>query len=242
MDDYLPIELRITLSNSRYEDYAATVSTVPYLYKATANTITTEQLLYHITLHPDINETLTAPLEEYDAVSSYLDTYEARFSSLKYYYPALEAFIARKDAVKVLMEISYDQDSTFNYNMLSLNSIQSAMTPQQQALYLTGQYPTCPYDIIVTGLDYDVENMSTAQLLNQLLEYRDLRQQLNACDTYEAANYILDYHQGVNPFLQEFILREDASQVLWNGAMTSSDISYAMLALYLNFTGYIPYD
>ena len=234
LDGYTLTDLMLTATNSGYHHFSTTISTVPYLQSSACQTLATEELLLHITQHPEIHIQLTLPKES-DALLVQQSN-ELIYKSLRLKYPVLVAFETRKDVIQVLMDIKFDFNGELNNLLLTINPIQSRMTPQEETLYITGQYATSQYHPECPEILYSLDDMLTSRLLDSMLDYGDLYQQLSRCSTNAVRSNVYRYHLGFNPFLQEFVDREDALDVLMEASLTYSDMSIIWLIdLYRSF-------
>ena len=206
LDSALPTDLKITLQHDEYESFSTDVTAIPYISLEDAQEYTSSELLAHICRHPSISESLTIydPNVDIDVEQNITYTF---VSSL---YPVLQAFKDRDDAVETLMTVSIDDDTTINNILLSTEHFQYKMTPWQQANYLTGQYPTYPNEIVYPDYDFDLKPKSTQYLCDVMLLHFHMHDQIAQCASLEAACYVFEYHLRINPYLQEFMTREDA--------------------------------
>ncbi len=139
--------------------------------------------------------------------------------------PALRALEKRDNAVQVLMDTSFFKGRDhFQFGpisklpsiLLSLPVYQEKMTPYQQALYITGAYPTSPKQPNKLIVFNNLQELSTNAIYARLLNSKSnaTMQYLNSAPSSETLYHIYLIECQTNPYLQEFFQREDAVTVL----------------------------
>ena len=137
-------------------------------------------------------------------------------------YRLFQELESREDIIDTLLNSTILADTSYAVLptvLLSHEVYRAKMTPQQEGQFLSGCYPSSnSADTEITNTD--IENMTTAAVLDCMLYYNDTKEKLLDCSCQEAMYFYCQFSQGVNLYMDELRTREDAYELLQQKAST----------------------
>lgn len=156
----------------------------------------------------------------------------ATFNSIMVKFPALEELIHRDDFISVSMqeiEIT-DLEAETIHRLLSMCI--DRMTPEEEALFMLGQYPSSPATEPVVSFDFPESNSSTEEMIKALFQDSGLGFLLLRASTDEVRDELFKRTLGDNQMVLDVIRRDDFVETLLNilaSPSLSSDYTRQMI-------------
>ena len=156
----------------------------------------------------------------------------ATFNSIMVKFPALEELIHRDDFISVSMqeiEIT-DLEAETIHRLLSMCI--DRMTPEEETLFLLGQYPSSPATEPVVSFDFPESNSSTEEMIKALFQDSGLGFLLLRASSDEVRDELFKQTLGDNQMVLDVIRRDDFVETLLNilaSPSLSSDYTRQMI-------------
>ena len=214
------IHYRSSLTGTQYQKFLFLEESINSISKEDAATLPTRDLLRYLLNMEHFCNVINGHL--------FIDMYD----SIMVKFPAYEELIQRDDIISVCMQeiTSIPMETETIYHLLY--GCRNKMTPEEEAIYLLGQYPSSPATEPVVSFDFPESNSSTEEMIKALFQDSGLGFLLLRASTDEVRDELFKRTLGDNQMVLDVIRRDDFVETLLNilaSPSLSSDYTRQMI-------------
>ena len=204
------IHYRNSLTGTQHQEFLFLEESINSISKEDAALLPTRDLLLYLLY-----------MEHFcDAINSYLPFEISESIMVK--FPAYEELIQRDEIISVCMQeiTSNASEERTIYRLLYLN--RNLMTPEEEAKYLLGEYPSSPTTGPNVSFDFPENNSSTEEMIKALFQDSGVGELMLRASSDEVRDELFKRTLGENQMVLDVIHRDDFVDTLLNILATPS--------------------